>query len=254
MASINVLDLSSVAAATESDVLLLIRKNSDGTQTAYQIAAGNFFNPLSSVIVQSAGNSASSVMSQNAVTQLVKGSMAGMTAYEYPSVVVEDFANGYDASSGMTRDEWEKEKLNAWLDGVTFSLSTENIQYIGRCRIGINGINAEVYNIVESFADDWGYQYSIGFLRVKEDGKVYTGDGMSIISRRKANGAWGEWSEFRLGEEYYTKSEVDALLSGLVSSASAEASVEALSSEESEESDKSAAEESDLSEDLDKSE
>lgn len=146
-------------------------------------------------VVQDIGEETDKVMSQNAVTELLKGEHTSSSAYYHGFVTVPDFATGV-TSTGLTRVNEINEAFKKWLDGVMFK--TDNAKYLGLCKIKCDGCNGEVQNIVTSFATDSGVQVVRGVfsfdgedISYKAQGDVYT-----AAFRLKVGGNWAPWNKY----------------------------------------------------------
>lgn len=152
-------------------------------------------------VVQDLGTETDKVISQNAVTELLKGEHASSSAYYHGFVTVPDFATGV-TSTGTTRVNEINEAFKKWLDGVMFK--TDNAKYLGLCKIKCDGCNGEVQNIVTSFATDSGVQVVRGVfsfdgedINYKAQGDVYT-----AAFRLKVGGNWAPWNRYCTDGDY----------------------------------------------------
>lgn len=152
-------------------------------------------------VVQDLGTETDKVISQNAVTELLKGEHASSSAYYHGFVTVPDFATGV-TSTGTTRVNEINEAFKKWLDGVMFK--TDNAKYLGLCKIKCDGCNGEVQNIVTSFATDSGVQVVRGVfsfdgedINYKAQGDVYT-----AAFRLKVGGNWAPWNRYGTDGDY----------------------------------------------------
>ena len=138
------------------------------------------------------GNNENLAMSQKGATELVRGVKDGMTASEYPTIRIEDFAVGV-TETGSDRAAKVLEKFNAWLNSVDFSLSGK---HIGHCIVGLDGRNGDVYNYVFSHENKYGVQVLMGSYGIKSDGTIYRVDSYNILYRICNNGTTGEWIDY----------------------------------------------------------
>ena len=138
------------------------------------------------------GNNENLAMSQKGATELVRGVKDGMTASEYPTIRIEDFAVGV-TETGSDRAAKVLEKFNAWLNAVDFSLSGK---HIGHCIVGLDGRNGDVYNYVFSHENKYGVQVLMGSYGIKSDGTIYRVDSYNILYRICNNGTTGEWIDY----------------------------------------------------------
>lgn len=152
-------------------------------------------------VVQDLGTETDKVISQNAVTELLKGEHASSSAYYHGFVTVPDFATGI-TSTGLTRVNEINDAFKTWLDGVMFK--TDNAKYLGLCKIKCDGCNGEVQNIVTSFATDSGVQVVRGVfsfdgedINYKAQGDVYT-----AAFRLKVGGNWAPWNRYGTDGDY----------------------------------------------------
>ena len=138
------------------------------------------------------GNNENLAISQKGATELVRGVKDGMTASEYPTIRIEDFAVGV-TETGSDRAAKVLEKFNAWLNSVDFSLSGK---HIGHCIVGLDGRNGDVYNYVFSHDNKHGVQVLMGSYGIKSDGTIYRVDSYNILYRICNNGTTGEWIDY----------------------------------------------------------
>ena len=138
------------------------------------------------------GNNENLAISQKGATELVRGVKDGMTASEYPTIRIEDFAVGV-TETGSDRAAKVLEKFNAWLNSVDFSLSGK---HIGHCIVGLDGRNGDVYNYVFSHENKHGVQVLMGGYGIKSDGTIYSVDIYNILYRVCNNGTTGEWIDY----------------------------------------------------------
>lgn len=138
------------------------------------------------------GNNENLAISQKGVTELVRGVKDGMTASEYPTIRIEDFAVGV-TETGSDRAAKVLEKFNAWLNSVDFSSSGK---HIGHCIVGLDGRNGDVYNYVFSHENKHGVQVLMGGYGIKSDGTIYSVDIYNILYRVCNNGTTGEWIDY----------------------------------------------------------
>ena len=112
---------------------------------------------------------------------------------------VEDFSQSASIKNltGTKRYTAVVKALNAWLDNISFVAGTDD-KYIGRCKLGCDGVNVECYNYVCSWADNIGVQQIMGAASIGEDGKVNYGTGHNILFRLHENGEWGQWASYAL--------------------------------------------------------
>lgn len=138
------------------------------------------------------GNNENLAISQKGATELVRGVKDGMSASEYPTIRIEDFAVGV-TETGSDRTAKVLEKFNAWLNAVDFSLSGK---HIGHCIVGLDGRNGDVYNYVFSHENKYGVQVLMGGYGIKSDGTIYSVDSYNILYRICNNGTTGEWIDY----------------------------------------------------------
>lgn len=138
------------------------------------------------------GNNENLAISQKGATELVRGVKDGMTASEYPTIRIEDFAVGV-TETGSDRAAKVLEKFNAWLNSVDFSSSGK---HIGHCIVGLDGRNGDVYNYVFSHENKHGVQVLMGGYGIKSDGTIYSVDSYNILYRVCNNGTIGEWIDY----------------------------------------------------------
>lgn len=112
---------------------------------------------------------------------------------------VEDFSQSASIKNltGTKRHTAVEQALNAWLDKISFVAGTDD-KYIGRCKLGCDGVNVECYNYVCSWADNIGVQQIMGAASIREDGNVNYGTGHNILFRIHENGEWGQWASYAL--------------------------------------------------------
>lgn len=139
-----------------------------------------------------AGTSESLVMTQKAVTELVKGIKEGMSASEYIAIRVPDFSTGV-TSSGSDRSKEIFSKFTAWLDAVDFANGNK---YIGHCILGLDGRNVDVYNYIFSYANKYGIQIVEGGFTIGTDGKIQTANAYHILMRICNNGVYEDWKDY----------------------------------------------------------
>ena len=137
------------------------------------------------------GDNENLVISQKGVTELVKGIKEGMSAREYPSVKITDFANGV-TTTGTDRVTEVLKNMNTWLNGVTFTTDTK---FIGHCRVSADGRNGDVHNYIFSYENKFGVQVLSGGFGIKADGTIEYYNGYKSLRRICYGGIWGEWSE-----------------------------------------------------------
>lgn len=138
------------------------------------------------------GNNENLAISQKGATELVRGIKDGMTASEYPTIRIEDFAVGV-TETGSDRAAKVLEKFNAWLNSVDFSSLGK---HIGHCIVGLDGCNGDVYNYVFSYENKHGIQVLMGGYGIKSDGTIYSVDIYNILYRVCNNGTTGEWIDY----------------------------------------------------------
>lgn len=173
---------------------------------------------------------------------LLDGTAAGATARKYPFVKIPDFAE--DAPSGDARHDFVVQQLNGWLDQIDFATPNDDtkdrLRYYGRCRLGIDGMNAEVYNVVIGYENNDGLQYTLGSIAKYNDKEVTWNSNFHICYRVKTKGEWGAWTSISTDangvfalksvvsklqtalsteteerqNNYYTKSQIDTLIDG----------------------------------------
>ena len=112
---------------------------------------------------------------------------------------VEDFSQiaSIKNLTGTKRHTAVEKALNAWLDKISFVAGTDD-KYIGRCKLGCDGVNVECYNYVCSWADNIGVQQIMGAASIGDDGNVNYGTGHNILFRIHENGEWGQWASYAL--------------------------------------------------------
>lgn len=142
--------------------------------------------------LQDAGDSQQFPMSQKATTEIVRGIKDGMTASEYPTIRIPDFAVGV-TETGDDKNAKVLEKFNTWLNGVDFSLSGK---HIGHCIVGVDGRNGDVYNYIFSHRNKYGVQVLMGGFDIKADGTICNGESYNILYRVCNNGTTGEWIDY----------------------------------------------------------
>lgn len=165
-------------------------KMGDGTHAWNDLEYGVGY----SNVTNEPGNNENLVISQKATTELVRGVKDGMTASEYPTIRIEDFAVGV-TETGSDRTAKVLEKFNAWLNAVDFSLSGK---HIGHCIVGLDGRNGDVYNYVFSHENKYGVQVLMGGYGIKSDGTIYNVDSYNILYRICNNGTNGEWIDYSI--------------------------------------------------------
>ena len=163
-------------------------KMGDGTHAWNDLEYGIGY----SNVTNEPGNNENLAISQKATTELVRGVKDGMTASEYPTIRIEDFAVGV-TETGSDRAAKVLEKFNAWLNSVDFSLSGK---HIGHCIVGLDGRNGDVYNYVFSHENKHGVQVLMGGYGIKSDGTIYSVDSYNILYRVCNNGTTGEWIDY----------------------------------------------------------
>lgn len=163
-------------------------KMGDGTHAWNDLEYGIGY----SNVTNEPGNNENLVISQKATTELVRGVKDGMTASEYPTIRIEDFAVGV-TETGSDRTAKVLEKFNAWLNAVDFSLSGK---HIGHCIVGLDGRNGDVYNYLFSNKNKHGVQVLMGGYGIKSDGTIYGVDSYNILYRVCNNGTTGEWIDY----------------------------------------------------------
>ena len=142
--------------------------------------------------LQDSGDSQQFPMSQKAATEIARGIKDGMSASEYPTIRIEDFANGI-TETGSDRITKLLEKFNSWLNDVDFSLSGK---HIGHCIVGLDGRNGDVYNYVFSHQNNYGVQVLMGGFDIKSDGTINVAESYNILYRVCNNGTTGEWIDY----------------------------------------------------------
>lgn len=142
--------------------------------------------------LQDAGNSQQFPMSQKAATEIARGIKEGMSASEYPTIRIKDFANGI-TETGSDRITKILEKFNSWLNNVDFSSSGK---HIGHCIVGLDGRNGDVYNYVFSYQNNYGVQVLMGGFDIKSDGTIDVANSYNILYRVCNNGTTGEWIDY----------------------------------------------------------
>lgn len=161
-------------------------KMGDGTHAWNDLEYGVGYSNVTS----EPGNNENLVISQKGVTELVKGVKEGMTASEYPTIRIEDFAVGV-TETGSDRTAKVLEKFNAWLNEIDFSV---NGKHIGHCIIGLDGRNGDVYNYVFSYENNQGMQVLKGGYDIKSDGTITSYNGYNVLCRIVNNGNLGNWT------------------------------------------------------------
>lgn len=142
--------------------------------------------------LQDAGDSQQFPMSQKAATEIVRGIKEGMSASEYPTIRIKDFANGI-TETGSDRITKLLEKFNSWLNDVDFSSSGK---HIGHCIVGLDGRNGDLYNYVFSYQNNYGVQVLMGGFDIKSDGTIDVANSYNILYRVCNNGTTGEWTDY----------------------------------------------------------
>lgn len=152
-----------------------------------------------SSVVQSSGSSTSSVMSQNAVTQLLRGKGDEASAYKFALISIDSFATGW--TSGVDYSEYVLGKANEWLDAVEFKNTEEANKYHGLCKLDFGGRSVECHNSPVAYASNSGTQSLMGALGIAKDGTVAFSDDYSILFRSRKNGDWTAWKKMSLSAE-----------------------------------------------------
>lgn len=150
----------------------------------YTIGVGN--------ITQSTGDSENLVISQRAVTELVKGIKEGMNASEYIAIRIPDLSEGV-TTSGAERQKEILKKFVDWLNAVNF---LGDSLYMGHCILGLDGRIADVYNHPFSYADNYGVQIVMGGFIADVAGGIQIDQSYHILLRTHANGLWSKWTDY----------------------------------------------------------
>ena len=163
-------------------------KMGDGTHAWNDLEYGVGYSNVTS----EPGNNENLVISQKGVTELVKGVKEGMTASEYPTIRIEDFAVGV-TETGSDRSAKILKKFNDWLDGIDFSV---NGKCIGHCIVKLDGRNGDVYNYVFSHASKQGVQVLMGSYDIKSDGTIESFNGYNVLYRICNGESLDEWVNY----------------------------------------------------------
>lgn len=189
-------------------------------------------------IVQRAGTAADKVMSQVAVTNLLKGTGQDASAYNYGYIAIANFANGWTSSSGTSWTDYVLAALNGWLGKVEFTNAASSTVYHGRCKLNCGGRMVECYNSPIAYASNTGVQCVMGALAIGSDGKLnFATTEYAILFRTKSDGVWQAWNslsmsaseiESRMDTEAATRQQADNDLLNRINKISSKVDIQAV--------------------------